>query len=305
MSQRTVPDAVVVGCDGSWQSQAAVATATREAALRGLSLVLLAVARVGAVADGLSELRRSEGIAEERARAVAKRAAGVAHETDPQVRVEMVVTASLDTSAALALAGRAALLVLGGHGSGGQRALSLGSTSDAVAHWARSPVMVPGTGPDARSGRPPEGEREPVVLVGVAGERADGDLLRYAAQEAALRRTPLRVVHAVPRPASEVWLADRLEVLWRQVRDVPETVDVPCQVEVVHEDPTTALLSRSRRDDVLVVGTRGGGTLAGLIHGSVARGVLDAATCDVVVVPPGALVGSATPPAPAEVGRVR
>jgi nucleotide-binding universal stress UspA family protein len=50
----------------------------------------------------------------------------------------------------------------------------------------------------------------------------------------------------------------------------------------------TALLARCAPDDLLVVGTRGGGTLAGLVQGSVARGVLDGLLCDVIVVPPGA-----------------
>jgi hypothetical protein len=33
------------------------------------------------------------------------------------------------------------------------------------------------------------------------------------------------------------------------------------------------------------VGTRGGGTLAGLVRGSVARDLLDTAACDVLILP--------------------
>jgi nucleotide-binding universal stress UspA family protein len=77
---------------------------------------------------------------------------------------------------------------------------------------------------------------------------------------------------------------------WDAVRSLAVCDAVPVQVEVVQDHPVTALLDRCGPDDVLVVGTRGGGTLAGLVYGSVARGVLDGLVCDVMVVPPG-LVG--------------
>ena len=56
---------------------------------------------------------------------------------------------------------------------------------------------------------------------------------------------------------------------------------------VVTQEPAVhALVTRALPDDLLVVGTRGEGRLAGLIAGSVCRGVLDAMPCDVMVVPP-------------------
>ena len=58
-------------------------------------------------------------------------------------------------------------------------------------------------------------------------------------------------------------------------------------VDVDH--PVAALLAHAGPHDLLVVGTEGGGRLAGLISGSVARGVLDGMPCDVLVVPPTAV----------------
>jgi nucleotide-binding universal stress UspA family protein len=67
---------------------------------------------------------------------------------------------------------------------------------------------------------------------------------------------------------------------------------------VTQEPAVTALVTRVLPDDLMVVGTRGEGRLAGLIAGSVCRGVLDAMPCDVMVVPP-TLVAAAPKVTPA------
>ena len=63
-------------------------------------------------------------------------------------------------------------------------------------------------------------------------------------------------------------------------------------------------MTRALPDDLMVVGTRGEGRLAGLIAGSVCRGVLDAMPCDVMVVPPAlvAAAAGATPTVAAATG---
>ena len=79
------------------------------------------------------------------------------------------------------------------------------------------------------------------------------------------------------------------------VRLLPSRAELVELVPEWGDEPVVALLARCGPEDVLVVGTRGGGTLAGLIHASVARGVLDGLPCEVIVVPPGARVGRRSP----------
>jgi nucleotide-binding universal stress UspA family protein len=74
------------------------------------------------------------------------------------------------------------------------------------------------------------------------------------------------------------------------VHQAEQTADVSSRVVVSVDEPVRALLAECGSDDLLVVGTRGEGRLAGLVRGSVARGVIDAGLCDVLVVPPGAHV---------------
>ena len=278
-------DLVVVGADGSWQSQRAVEAATREASRRGGTLLVLTVARGDGTAVGLAELRRLEESAVAAARAVSKRAVEAARATDSAVPVEAVVLTSLDAPELGAVLGRADLLVLGGHGRLGQAAFSLGSTSGELARRLRAPVLLP------RIDAPPRGpsvDRSAEVHLGLSGREPEGDLVRLAAREAARRGASLRVIRAVPSSHPGEGLQHEVEEVWETVRGVAAAASVPCQVEVVQDDPVTALLARCAPDDLLVVGTRGGGTLAGLVQGSVARGVLDGLLCDVIVVPPGA-----------------
>lgn len=282
-------DLVVVGADGSWQSQRAVEAATREASRRGAALLVLTVARGEGMAVGLADLRRFEENALESARAISKRAVSLAEVTDPTVPLQAAVLSSVEAPELAAVIERARLLVLGGHGRRGQAAFSVGSTSGDLARRFKTPVLLPRLDPAPEQ---PGVARPAEVHVGVSGRGDESELLRLAATEAAQRDSVLRVIRAVPTPHPGQRLGHEQDETWRAVRAVPECEAVPCQVEVVQDDPTTALLSRCAPDDVLVVGTRGGGTLAGLVHGSVARGVLDGLLCDVIVVPPEARVAA-------------
>lgn len=117
--------------------------------------------------------------------------------------------------------------------------------------------------------------------------------MAIAAAQAKVRQCGLVIVRAVP-PGSgdgglsqpEVW-----DDTWMAVRHAERSAEVPCRVVVSQQPPVAALLGECAPGDLLVVGTRGEGRLAGLISGSVARGVLDAGSCDVLVVTPWARKG--------------
>lgn len=274
MSAGMNADVVVVGADGSWQSRRAVEAATLEAARRGMGLLLLTV-------------ERAEEDALELARVASKSAVLSARRIDPAVPLEVAVLRDLEVPELDRIVERTHLLVLGEHGRGGQIALSIGTTSGDLARRFRTPLLLP------RVDRVPEDQapsRHPGVHVGLSGRDEDGDVLRVAATEARLRGSALWVIRAVPTACPGERVLGAVDEAWATVRSVPETASVPCHVEVVQDDPVTALLARCRSADLLVVGTRGGGTLAGLVMGSVARDVLDRLPCDVIVVPRGVRV---------------
>ncbi|WP_188450326.1 universal stress protein [Knoellia flava] len=289
-------DVVVVGADGSWQSQRAVEAAAHEARLRGWPLVVLTLARIRATGSTLSAQTEAEHRALSYAVAIGARARELAERSGPGVTIETVVATSIDAPEVERLVDRAGLLVLGGHGSAGETAFSLGSTSGELARRFRVPILLPhgegvagaGVGPPTSvEGRHAEpGPREPEVLVGLGRGGGDSDaLLLEAVAEAGLRGTPLRVVRAVPTSCSADDLCAEVHRVWDALRPLLASTTVPCRVEVVRGDPVVALRDRCRRGDLVVVGTRGGGTLAGLIDGSVARRLLDGLGCDTLVVP--------------------
>ena len=292
-------DVVVVGADGSWQSQRAVEAAAREARLRGWPLAVLTLARLRPRASTLSAQAESEREALSYAVAVAARARDLAERTCPDVAVETVVAVSSDVAEVERLVERAGLLVLGGHGSAGEVAFSLGSTSGELARRFRVPVLLPRVqtpSPVPAGDRPGHGgavARPPEVLVALGRRGGDATgMLILAVAEAGLRGTDLRVVRAVPASSSADELCDEVHSVWAVLRPLLTSSSVPCRVEVVRGDPVGSLLDRCLPGDLVVVGTRGGGTLAGLIDGSVARRLLDGPACDTLVVQVGVRASS-------------
>ena len=277
-------DLVVVGADASWQSRKAVGAATREARRRGARLLILTVLQWDDLAPGQAVSQPVEGGYPEWARAASESALSIARSIDPSVPVDVRIIPSLRAPELETVIERTQLLVLGPHGRGGQVALSIGSTSDELARRFRTPILLP------RVDRPADRHgpaRRSEVHVGLSGRGDETELLRVAAIAARQRGSSLRLVRAIPKAHPGERVLHALVQAWESVRATPETAEVPCHVEVAQNEPVTALLQRCQPDDLLVVGTRGGGTLAGLIAGSVARKVLDELPCDVIVVPPG------------------
>jgi len=65
-----------------------------------------------------------------------------------------------------------------------------------------------------------------------------------------------------------------------------ENMPCPVKVHAVHAPPAQALIQASERADILVVGHRGRGGVAGLLLGSVAEQCVRQAHCPVLVVRP-------------------
>ncbi|WP_051275146.1 universal stress protein [Cellulomonas sp. URHD0024] len=160
-----------------------------------------------------------------------------------------------------------------------------------LAAHARCPVAVVRHAPDLPT--PPEAP----IVVGVDGSSASIEAARVAAREAWMRGRTLVLVHARPTvpdpystgsvpPLSTHDVDDPTHRAARRVQDslVRENPGLEVRLELVDDDPATALVGIAREAALLVVGTRGLGSFRGMLLGSVSTDVVRSATCPVLVV---------------------
>jgi nucleotide-binding universal stress UspA family protein len=275
---------VVVGVDGSDASLAAVDLAVRMAVERHRPLRV-----VHAFVWSSLDLP-PEGRLHDEAERVVRQAEAYAHGLDPQVRVASEVVVGGAAEVLIQQSREAAMVVLGDRGRGGFGSLLLGSVAVQVTAHAVGPVAV------ARG----EPRRDGPVVVGVDGSPVSAAAIAFAADEAALRKTNLVAVHAWAQPVS-TGPGDMLPLVYdpdllaaEEARVLAESVaglganhpDVPVERELVEDRASAALIERSRRAQLVVVGSRGHGGFTGLLLGSVSHALLHHADCPVVVVRP-------------------
>ncbi|WP_328476085.1 universal stress protein [Streptomyces sp. NBC_00377] len=283
---------VVVGVDGSESSLRAADWAADEADLRGTPLRL--------VYASLWERYEGESLAEDvgkpseqvRAEDIVRVAAERARLRQPGVEISTDVLPE-EPEYALVREGRGACaLVLGTRGRSGLVGMLLGSVSLTVAARAACPVIVvrPGNDNQVRAGT----RRR--VAVGVGEQGTDSAALRFAVQEARLRRASLDAVRAWRCPAHETTdhplLAGAparlheqhaVEVLDKALGETPADVDL--HRRTVEGPARRVLLNASHDADLLVVGARRHQGHLGLQLGRVAHAVLHHSACAVAVVP--------------------
>jgi nucleotide-binding universal stress UspA family protein len=131
------------------------------------------------------------------------------------------------------------------------------------------------------------------ILVGVDGSEGSKCALRWAARQAELTGASLEVVMAweIPVVPYGVWMAydagaEAQEALGTAVQEVLGRSDQSHVVATATEGrPEFALLEAAKKADLLVVGTRGHGSFASLLLGSVSQHCATHASCPVVIVP--------------------
>ncbi|MFE9442107.1 universal stress protein [Streptomyces sp. NPDC006602] len=137
--------------------------------------------------------------------------------------------------------------------------------------------------------------REVPLVVGVDGSEPSLRAVDWAADEAALRGVPLRVVYAslweryegaalaadLGNPSERVRADDIIESATRRAR--ARHPDLKVSADVLPEEPEYALVREGRHAGALVVGTRGRSGLTELLLGSVSLAVAAHAHCPVVV----------------------
>ncbi len=138
------------------------------------------------------------------------------------------------------------------------------------------------------------------ILVGVDGSASSRKALQWAVDEAALRNTGVQVLHAyrteyiyymdLPVVAQVIPRFDKEASAKMVVQEVVDSVDNPDNVAIDIEfinsgNPAGELIDRSEQNELIVLGSRGLGGLAGLLLGSVTHKVVQHSKCAVTIIP--------------------
>lgn len=182
----------------------------------------------------------------------------------------------------------AALLVLGRHHETLVSRALFGSVVSAALHHVDCPVVVvPQTYDAAAAADHPAGR----VVVGVAAGEASDGALRWAARTAALHHRTLVPVLVRPpaeggpsSPDASSLDASAMADLTQHARQIAPELSGALEPEVLVGQPGEELCRFVAPGDMLVVGSRGRGHLAGWFLGSSSSYVAQHAPCPVVVV---------------------
>jgi nucleotide-binding universal stress UspA family protein len=296
------PTGIVVGIDGSEQSNCALVWAAREAKLRKLPLHLVTAYTVPIfAASGLDGgyATVDDDVIRQGAEAVLREAAAkIAHdELELDARVENGDAAGV----LLEMSETAELLVFGTRGRGGFIGRLLGSVSSALPAHSKCPtVTVPlSCAPRLGEGQPPKSplpKIEKVITVGVDGSDQARYAVLVAAEQAERSGFALRIICAVqPYTGSLAWMpapVDR-EALFAEIQTQLDAGEkwlrahfpkLPIEVKLVEGSAVDVLVKASETSELLVMGTRGRGGFAGMMLGSTTDGVRHHAKGPVMVV---------------------
>lgn len=279
---------ILVGVDGSAESEVAVSWAVGEALMRDMPITLMhAIAPmavswpVGPVQASIAEWQ------EENARNVigqARETVQTAAGDSLEVRTEILYLAAVPML--VEASNEASMVVVGSRGNGALGRALLGSVSSGVLHHAHCPVAVIHGGDSTPDSRAP-------VLLGIDGSPTSEAATAMAFDEASRRGVDLVVLHAwsdvgVLLVLAESWhereeegreiLAERLAG-WQE-----QYPDVQVRRRLVCDRPAYWLLDESRSAQLVVIGSHGRGGFAGMLLGSVSSTIAQSATVPVLVV---------------------
>lgn len=283
---------ILVGIDGSEESDSAVRWAVSEARLIKAPITLVHV--VPPMLAPMPKIpveamitewdrERADGVMEA-ARAIVSTVPG-GDELDVRTEVQYwgVLPTLIDASR------ESRMTVVGSRGLGALQRLTMGSVSSGLLRHAHGPVTVV------------HGVGEPVpdptlpIVVGIDGSAASTAAATLAFAEADVRGVELVAVHAwrdtgalsalgIDAPMYERVGLDLLEASLAELQSRYPRVRVRRRLESA--TPAYWLLRESRHAQLLVVGSRGRGGVAGMMLGSVSSAVTRAAQIPVTVVRP-------------------
>ncbi|MDA0634217.1 universal stress protein [Nonomuraea sp. MCN248] len=259
---------IIVGVDGSRAGLEAAAWAAREAALRQAPLRIGHAIAAWVLQDGGGRYAEVAAWMRQGGTSVLAAAEERARHERPQVVVDTVLMPGDPRNALVEASRDAELLVIGNHGLGRVRGLLVGSVALGVAGHATCDVVVVRELPSA-----PRSE----IVAGIDGSPASARVLGFAFAEAELRGVALRVVHAWtwPGPDPTTGAGNERTVMREALAGHREShPGVPVIEEIVQGHPVEVLAEAAAGAELLVVGSRGHGTLAGMVLGSVSQALL-------------------------------
>lgn len=287
------PAGILVGVDGSPESEAALRWAITAALLHDQPVTLLyAIAPVVVTwpvayleADYADAQQKAAQQVLEQAQQVVEPSAGAAQ--PPAVKTEVVHQSA--ASALVAGSRDAYMTVVGSRGLGVVGRAFLGSVSSGLVHHGHGPVAVV----HKEGAQTPD--RTSPILLGSDGSPASEAATALAFDEASRRGVELVALHAW----SDVGVFPVLGMDWHEYEDEGREVlaerlagwqerypDVHVQRRIVSDQPARWLIDASQQAQLVVVGSRGRGGFTGMVLGSVAAKVSRGAHAPVIVVRP-------------------
>ncbi|HEU5484695.1 MAG TPA: universal stress protein [Microlunatus sp.] len=286
---------LIVGIDGSPESEAAMAWALEEARRRELEVELIYALAVPVVSDAYGMVMTRPDIDEltDYSQNLLDAALISARSAAPDVTVSARLASGPPSAVLIEASKHADGLVVGTRGLGAISGKLLGSVSVRLAGKSFCPVFI--VPPEWRERPAPDG----TVLVGVDGSEHSDAALRFALEEARCRGIGLSVLCAyhVPwlaRPVepqliaefeeSERWLADQTITESLDRTRGHAYTDVPIERITVKAMPGEALVEAARSAVLTVVGSRGRRSFPRAILGSVSRTLMQEAERPIAVV---------------------
>jgi nucleotide-binding universal stress UspA family protein len=286
---------VVVGVDGSSESDKALVWALREGRSRNLPVRAINVWHPNGTPVQIERLAVLRSVAELRDRLLQDVTSGVAAVVERAGATDVTLTSQVlhghPVRELVREAGADSLLVVGSRGRGSITGSMLGSVSQSCVQYANGTVVVvPGHQRDSEAGR---------VVVGVDGSPGSVRALRFAEHAARVRGASLQVVHAwtlpylgfagrsgaLPQDAIDEVAAEAGETLRESIRLASiDATRADVEMWLVEGSANLSLLQAANNADLLVVGSRGYGGWKGLLLGSVSAQSVTQSPCPVAVV---------------------